>query len=196
MKAITLWQPWATLLACGAKQYETRSWATEYRGPIAIHAAKRRLDIQDLDGNMCIATLESLQLVTATQMMKSLPYGCIIATAELVGVYCIAAPPDKPLFRDDFSFMFYNDKSSLYSPAPLNVVSVQPNLSIKFGLGKNEMLFGDWMPGRYAWEFSNMKLLSEPVPAKGKQRLWNWEEDIICSTSEASRWNRISRQKR
>ena len=41
MKAITIWQPWASLLACGAKRFETRSWATSYRGPIAIHAAKK-----------------------------------------------------------------------------------------------------------------------------------------------------------
>ncbi len=40
MKAITLWQPWATLVAIGAKKYETRSWAISYRGPLAIHAAK------------------------------------------------------------------------------------------------------------------------------------------------------------
>ncbi len=40
MKAITIWQPWASLIACGAKKYETRSWATNYRGPIAIHAAR------------------------------------------------------------------------------------------------------------------------------------------------------------
>lgn len=43
MKAISLWQPWATLIATGAKQIETRSWATSYRGPIAIHAAKRKV---------------------------------------------------------------------------------------------------------------------------------------------------------
>lgn len=41
MKAITVWQPWASLLVSGQKKYETRSWATSYRGPIAIHAAKR-----------------------------------------------------------------------------------------------------------------------------------------------------------
>lgn len=41
MKAITIWQPWASLLVSGQKIYETRSWATTYRGPIAIHAAKR-----------------------------------------------------------------------------------------------------------------------------------------------------------
>ena len=40
MKAITLTQPWASLVAVGAKTIETRSWSTNYRGPLAIHAAK------------------------------------------------------------------------------------------------------------------------------------------------------------
>ena len=40
MKAITLTQPWATLVAIGAKKIETRSWRTNYRGPLAIHAGK------------------------------------------------------------------------------------------------------------------------------------------------------------
>lgn len=40
MKAITLTQPWASLVACGAKKIETRSWRTHHRGWIAIHAAK------------------------------------------------------------------------------------------------------------------------------------------------------------
>ena len=40
MKAITVWQPWATLLATGQKHNETRSWKTSYRGEILIHAAK------------------------------------------------------------------------------------------------------------------------------------------------------------
>jgi ASCH domain len=44
MKAISLWQPWASLIACGAKPFETRHWAPprELIGqPIAIHAAKK-----------------------------------------------------------------------------------------------------------------------------------------------------------
>src|SRR5690348_441422 len=40
MKAITLTQPWATLVAVGEKRIETRSWSTSYRGLLAIHAAK------------------------------------------------------------------------------------------------------------------------------------------------------------
>lgn len=40
MKVLTLTQPWASLVAIGAKRLETRSWQTKYRGPLAIHAAK------------------------------------------------------------------------------------------------------------------------------------------------------------
>lgn len=38
IKAITIRQPHASLMAVGAKQNETRSWYTSYRGPLAIHA--------------------------------------------------------------------------------------------------------------------------------------------------------------
>ena len=36
---ITVRQPWATLLAYGRKEFETRSWPLHYRGPLAIHAS-------------------------------------------------------------------------------------------------------------------------------------------------------------
>lgn len=41
MKAISLWQPWASLWLSPFKVHETRSWATKHRGWIAVHAAKR-----------------------------------------------------------------------------------------------------------------------------------------------------------
>lgn len=39
MRILTLTQPWASLIAIGAKTLETRSWRTGYRGPLAIHYA-------------------------------------------------------------------------------------------------------------------------------------------------------------
>ena len=41
IRAITIWQPWASLIIGGFKHFETRSWTTSYRGWLAIHAAKR-----------------------------------------------------------------------------------------------------------------------------------------------------------
>lgn len=43
MKAITVLQPWAWLLATGKKRCETRSWKTNYRGEILIHAGKKNM---------------------------------------------------------------------------------------------------------------------------------------------------------
>lgn len=48
MKALTLWEPWATFMALGYKTIETRDWPTRYRGALAIHAAKRRPDPDDV----------------------------------------------------------------------------------------------------------------------------------------------------
>jgi hypothetical protein len=40
MRIISLTQPWATAVAIGLKEWETRSWSTQLRGDVGIHAAK------------------------------------------------------------------------------------------------------------------------------------------------------------
>jgi len=49
LKALTICQPFAHLIAIGAKPIENREWPTRYRGPLAIHAGKSRnwLDLDD-----------------------------------------------------------------------------------------------------------------------------------------------------
>lgn len=42
MRAISLHEPWGTAIARLLKEYETRHWATDYRGPLAIHCAKTK----------------------------------------------------------------------------------------------------------------------------------------------------------
>lgn len=39
MKALSIRQPWAWLIANGYKDIENRSWRTNYRGPVLIHAS-------------------------------------------------------------------------------------------------------------------------------------------------------------
>jgi hypothetical protein len=41
IKAISLHQPWVSLIALGVKQFETRGWSTNYRGKLVICAAKK-----------------------------------------------------------------------------------------------------------------------------------------------------------
>lgn len=91
MKAITLTQPWATLVAFGAKKIETRSWATDYRGPLAIHAAK---SIPTWVDYWAISVLPILSRYRALPI-QSLPRGCVVATCTLVDVVPAArARPD------------------------------------------------------------------------------------------------------
>ena len=41
MKALSVRQPWANMIAAGEKTIETRTWATNYRGPLLIISSKR-----------------------------------------------------------------------------------------------------------------------------------------------------------
>ena len=81
MKAVTIIQPWASLLALGEKQYETRSWKTSHRGKILIHAARK---FTDDPRNLC--TLEPFHSALAKHGIAKpteLPLGRIVGIAEL-----------------------------------------------------------------------------------------------------------------
>ena len=40
IKALSLKQPWANMIASGQKTIETRTWSTKYRGPLLIVSSK------------------------------------------------------------------------------------------------------------------------------------------------------------
>ncbi|PTY02600.1 2-oxoglutarate dehydrogenase E1 [Verrucomicrobia bacterium LW23] len=86
MKAISLWQPWATLIALGCKHIETRGWPTSHRGPLAIHASLRsdkELDLafQHLRRRHDLISKALVEAKTPTY--KSLPFGAIVAVCTL-----------------------------------------------------------------------------------------------------------------
>ncbi len=77
MKALSLLQPWATLVVMGIKQIETRSWSTAYRGPLLIHASKGKageIFAQDAPFKKYIPNF------------KQLPFGYIIGKVTLTDV--------------------------------------------------------------------------------------------------------------
>lgn len=75
MKAISLLQPWASLIAIGAKKIETRSWSTKYRGPLAIHASRS-------NKNQLLRFMEPF--LKALRGIGILPLGAIVTTCNLV----------------------------------------------------------------------------------------------------------------
>jgi hypothetical protein len=80
MKALTLHPPWAWAIAHAGKNVENRTWATNYRGPLAIHAG-----LSTASDRACLAWLDRLQIEPPRQW----PRGAIVAVAELVGVHLI-----------------------------------------------------------------------------------------------------------
>lgn len=74
MKAITIKEPWASMISHGWKTMETRSWATSYRGRIAIHAGKGKAD-KDWMKNVP----EMMEIIDG-----DVHPGCVIAYADLV----------------------------------------------------------------------------------------------------------------
>lgn len=79
MKAISLWQPWATAMAIGLKTIETRHWSTNIRGLVAIHASKQ----WQISERRWAAELAELHNAPA---IANPPLGKIVATGRLVAV--------------------------------------------------------------------------------------------------------------
>lgn len=80
MKALTLHQPWASLVAFGEKKIETRSWATGYRGRMALHSAKVFHDYawEFAKTEPCRGSLLGHGFAP-----NELPLGCVLAIVEL-----------------------------------------------------------------------------------------------------------------
>lgn len=95
MKALTIWQPWSGAVAEGIKQNETRSWRTNYRGPIAIHSAKQDVHIgwcQYLSDKAAEVICRRMKLPEIFNSQEVFPTGVILATANLVD--CIKITPE------------------------------------------------------------------------------------------------------
>lgn len=77
MKGLTLTQPWASAVAIGIKHIETRSWRTDYRGPLLIHAAK---------GFPAYAIEFARTELALGRGVNPIPRGAVVAVAGLVDV--------------------------------------------------------------------------------------------------------------
>lgn len=172
MKVLTLSQPWATLVAIGAKKIETRSWNTRYRGPLLIHAAAGlgpggRRAFYDLCYSE--AFREVLEpAMTGTREIAGftiphidadmLPRGAIIARCELTAVHQIPSAP-----------MHFPRGVPADHPLASYPVILPPLRDIP------ERSFGDYTPGRYAWLLSDVQALPTPIPVKGQLGLWEYD---------------------
>lgn len=129
MRALTLTQPWATLVAIGAKTIETRDWGTNYRGELLITAAKkfpqdcRELSVTSpFNETLGVETLHTGKAVAVVDLIASFPF--TQTTAEYVrrrsakGILPLHEGDFGDYGVDRFGFLFDNIRRL---PAPIPV---------------------------------------------------------------------------
>lgn len=188
MKAITLWQPRASLIAEGVKTIETRPkrspWSSAIGEIIAIHAAAKFPKEQQRVGRfICTASAAAWWIRDADrdpvgwpacplENYVRLPLGAVVATCRLVDVVPILGRMDTEGGHDHF------------------VRNVEPadwpeggTLAQRVGYGEyvdvtGQVPFGDFAPGRWALLLDEIVKLPEPISCRGWQGLWNLPEQL------------------
>ncbi len=82
--ALTIFQPYASLVARGAKQHETRSWSTPYRGPLVIHAGAHKSYVRDHMRNFYAEPFRTFLLRAGISVVSALPLGCGLCVVDLM----------------------------------------------------------------------------------------------------------------
>lgn len=182
MKALTIRQPWASLVALGVKTILTRSWSTRYRGPLAIHAGKawpvpvaewqvphdRGLGPMVERMAMVERMVDPADPVTRRWETLHTPRGAVVAVADLVDVV--------PMIDGSLGWTEDSDTppAALVLSWDTSAMLVDTRSTGPFPDYSDQLPFGDFAPGRYAWLLDNVRPI-DPVPAKGRQGLWEWE---------------------
>lgn len=152
MKAITIIQPWATLIAVGEKHFETRSWPTKHRGELAIHAGMK------IDKDACQLPEIKAALDRHGLSAANLPTGAVVALAYLLECWK----------WDEADGVLLRHK-------PIIEYESVGKVSNCLEITDKEKSFGWYGSGRYAWQLDNVRMLPQTIPAKGKLSLWEWE---------------------
>ena len=83
MKAFTVKQPWAQLICDGIKPIENRTWKTNFRGRVLIHAsAKPERVTLEMEGQATVKEIEMLSALNFAE--ENNLFGCIIGSVEIV----------------------------------------------------------------------------------------------------------------
>ncbi len=117
MKALTIKEPWASLIVQGFKKYEFRSWKTNYRGKVLIHAGLSKENIEKYkDYNLDISSGEIIGEAYITD--------CILVDEKL----------DKKLRKIDKN-VYGNNHIGLYAFKLENVKKYNKKIKVKGKLG-------------------------------------------------------------
>ena len=120
MKVLTIKQPWASLIVNGYKKYEFRSWKTNYRGKILIHAG------MSIENDMALKVKKyNLEYVK----------GAIIGEAEIVDCILVDEQFNNQLIQIDKVVYGKNNHITTYAWKLENIKKYDNPIYIKGKLG-------------------------------------------------------------
>ena len=169
MKGLTLHEPWASLIACGVKTVETRSWrrSQQYIGErIFIHAAKRR---PTQDGLALLAGVDPLP-----QGYKRDPAsGAIVPDSE------VRIPLGKILAVATLSdFAQVEETNHIYQATGQPMVRAASSASMQSVYFVSDK-YGDFSVGRWLWILTDVAPVKPPLIARGFQGFWECTLDSL-----------------
>jgi hypothetical protein len=156
MRALTIHQPWASLIAAGLKTIETRAWATKHRGQIVIHAGQQAAQVPMVSMRLWAAAMDGQQ-ERGVKEWTLLPTGAAVAVAQLVD--CV--PMVHTTQPRNGHCLVVGDRRLILHGEP-----TVPGRDVS-----DQLPFGDFTSGRWAWLIEDIRPLPEPVPAQGHQGL-------------------------
>lgn len=125
MKAISLWQPWASLVALSLKLIETRGRLTHIRGRIAIHAAAKKYS------GAALAALLAEAGVDSALVARDLPLGAIVAVATLEDCVSVDERHTRLISMPFREMVFGNYSAGRFAWMLKDVVPVVPAIPCK-----------------------------------------------------------------
>ena len=148
MKALSLIQPYATLILLGYKQYETRSWSTKHRGTLAIHASAGK---KAWARKVCQEDMHIRQILSAHDLtFDTLPRAALLGICQVNHMLKICAP------------------GAAEAEHEIEASNLRPV----------EVACGDYTPGRWAWALDKVLELPEPISQKGALSIWEVPTEV------------------
>lgn len=109
--ALTIKQPWASLIMLGVKDIENRSWTTGYRGPLWVHAGKAWADDEWPDD----PALRFFDFSHFTRESIHVPRGSLLGTVDLCN---IITDSESPWAIKGQNHWVIRNPRSLFKPLP------------------------------------------------------------------------------
>lgn len=168
MKAITIYQPWASLVIAGAKPYEFRGWNPRHRGPSYAELIGQRIGIHA--SARLIGRTEIIDLMSRLDDPDEAPATCLhpaLAMPVLEAALAMTMPGADGSLGLPLSAIL----GTAILGEPRNGIDIAEEFGVPRANDSDRDAHANW-----GWPMLEIERFDTPIPARGFQGFWNWQE--------------------